>query len=274
MKKIFVLILPMIAAVLVFSVVSCKKADTKEGTLVVVGTGKTYEPYCYLDANGNLVGFEKAVLDEVDRRLPQYYFSYETYDFANVLISLATKKVDIGAHEFEENPERRATYLYGEEGYNDYDSYVVVNTLGKWANVNSIDEFAGNPDPGAIVGVSTASNHEAFVKTYNANHDANHQIKFQAFSDDEVMHTELGSGRIAARISMLGDIQRANALQGLKLELRGDPVILSKAYFIFRKDASDLQKAVDGALREMKADGTWEKIKQKEIADYYAKLQK
>jgi L-cystine transport system substrate-binding protein len=139
-------------------------------TNIVVGTGTKYEPYCYADSAGNLIGYDYKVLVEVDRRLPQYAFSYETFDFANILISLGVGKIDIGAHEYEENPDRRATYLYGDERYSDFDSWLSVKADGTWANINSFDDIAG--DPNAVVGVSLGSNYEAFVKTYNQTHPA------------------------------------------------------------------------------------------------------
>ncbi|MGP3740406.1 hypothetical protein ACTWKB_20200 [Bacillus sp. 4A_MP2] len=38
--------------------------DAKE---IVIGTGNAYQPFVYLDENGKLTGYEKAVLDEVDK---------------------------------------------------------------------------------------------------------------------------------------------------------------------------------------------------------------
>jgi L-cystine transport system substrate-binding protein len=206
---------------------------------------------------------------EVDRRLPQYTFSYETFDFANILISLGAGKIDIGAHEYEENPDRRATYLYGDERYSDYDSWLVVNADGPWANINSFDEIAGNPN--AIVGVSIGSNHEAFVKTYNQNHTA--QLAYQTYaSEPAILAENLKSGRYSVSLMMLVDIQRYEKIgNGLRLIAKGDaPVIQSGAYFIFARNNPVLKEAVDGALRDMKADGTLARIYQEAVLDYYA----
>ncbi|MDR2864062.1 MAG: transporter substrate-binding domain-containing protein [Spirochaetaceae bacterium] len=249
---------------------SCKKKTEADVTAIVVGTGQKYEPYCYLDANGNLVGFEKAVLDEVDKRLPQYAFTYEMFDFPSVLISLGAGKVDIGAHEFEENPDRRRTYLYGEEGYNDYNGYIAVLENGPYANVTSIEDFAGKPD--AVLGVSAGSNYEAFVKTYNKNHP-DKPLAFKVYGDDEVRIHDITNGKTAGAILIRYDVIKYNALQNAGLISRGEPVIISKAYFIFNKNNPALQQAVDGALREMKADGTLERIQQEKLTNYYASLQ-
>jgi L-cystine transport system substrate-binding protein len=238
---------------------------------VVVGTGNKYEPYCYLDANGNLTGFDKAVADEIDKRLPEYKFVYEMFDFANVLVSLNTGKVDIGLHEFEENPERRKIYLYGEEGYNDYDSYFVISATGSYTDVTSLDDIAGKPN--LHIGVNAGSNHEAFIKTYNSTHDADHQIAFEVYGEGNIIYQNIATGRIVGMLSTLEDVDRINTiLPNLNIKALGEPVIVSKAYIIFRKDNPELQQAVDRAIREIRADGTLEKIKRDVFAEYYKTL--
>jgi L-cystine transport system substrate-binding protein len=243
-------------------------------TKVVVGTGNKYEPYCYADAQGNLIGYDYKVISEVDRRLPEYEFTYEVFDFANILIALGTGKIDIGAHEYEENPQRRETYLYGDERYSDYDSWLVVKGDGPYANVNSIDDLAGNPD--AIFGVSLGSNHEAFVKTWNQTHDAAHQLAYQTYTENAMWGENLRTGRFSAGLSMLVDTDRYNRITpGLNLVSRGEkPAIESGAYFLFARSPTGeaLKAAIDGILRDMKADGTLARIYKEAVTDYYEQL--
>ncbi|MDR1030336.1 MAG: transporter substrate-binding domain-containing protein [Treponema sp.] len=246
--------------------------NTAAVTNIVVGTGNKYEPYCYADSSGNLIGYDYQVLVEVDRRLPQYSFSYETFDFANILLSLGAGKIDIAAHEYEENPDRRATYLYGDERYSDYDSWLMVHADGPWATINSLDEIAGNPN--AIVGVNLGSNMEAFIKTYNQTHTA--QIAYQTYVIEAptLLLENLKSGRWSAALLMLVMAERYNKIgNGLRLIPRGEtPAIESGAYFIFAKNNPALKEAVDGALRDMKADGTLARIYKEAVLDYFANL--
>ena len=45
-----------------------KKKDAKQKVkTIIIGTGTAYNPYCYLDADGKLVGYEKDVLDGSSR---------------------------------------------------------------------------------------------------------------------------------------------------------------------------------------------------------------
>jgi len=250
-----------------FSLSSCNK-----GTNIVIGTGEDYEPFCYRDSQGNLTGFDIEVVREIERRLPQYKYSFEIFDFKNLLVALATGKIDVAAHEYEENPERRKTYLYGDEGYNDYDSYVLVKADGPWASFTGIDDFAGRKD--AVLAVSTGSNHEAFIKTWNSSHDAEHQLYYTSYDDGYVLLTNIANGTNAGSMGTLLDVKTYNIkMPALNVKPIGkDPIITSQAYFLFNKDNIKLKNEFDGALRDMKADGTLEKIKNKVFDNYFESL--
>jgi L-cystine transport system substrate-binding protein len=239
-------------------------------TKVVVGTGNAYQPYCYLDDNGKLTGYEIAVLEEVDRRLPQYSFSFDVYDFANILVSLNAGKIDIGAHEFEENANRRETYLYGTEGYNTYNSFLFVPAASPLAKLASIDNLAGTTAP---IAVSQGSNYEAYVKTYNATHDASHQLPWQVYGDSVVLTEGLQSGKFSAQLLTKRDAAHFNSIHpGINLVVLGDPdkpLIVSNAFFLFKKGNAKLQTAVDGAIKAMRDDGTLERIRHEVVIAFF-----
>ncbi|MDR0685375.1 MAG: transporter substrate-binding domain-containing protein [Spirochaetaceae bacterium] len=244
----------------------------KKSENIIIGTGQNYEPFCYRDADGNLAGFDIEVVREIDRRLPQYTFEFEVFEFKNVLVSLAAGKIDVGAHEFEENPERRKTYLYGEEGYNDYDSYLVVKADGPWSHITSLEELAGNPN--AVLAASEGSNYEAFLITWNQTHPADQQLHYISFAEDYVRNVNMANGTTVAQILTQFEMEFTNArMPGLNLKIASkEPLIYSKAYFLFKKDGVALQKAFDSSLRDMKADGTLDGIKERILTAYLNSL--
>jgi L-cystine transport system substrate-binding protein len=244
----------------------------KNAGKVIVGTGQSYEPFCYKDSAGELSGFDIEVVREIDRRLPDIEVQFEVFEFKNVLVSLATGKIDVGAHEFEENPERRKTYLYGEEYYNDYNGYLAVKADGPWADVTSLEELAGNP--AAQLAVSTGSNYEAYIRTWNETHGPDAQLSYISFDDDYVRNTNVATGKCAAIILTLFDLELYNIkTPGLNLKpVSEKPLNESKAYLLFKKGDVKLQSAFDGALREMKADGTLEEIKRRVFENYFDSL--
>lgn len=224
---------------------------------VVVGTGNSYEPYCYLDDKGNLAGYEYEVLKAVDELLPQYEFEYKTSDFANVLISLDAGKIDIGAHQYEWNKERDEKYLFGKEPYTTYVTYLTV--AGNRDDVKSLDDLKGKK-----VKSSSGSNSAYILENYNKEHKDNPiRVDYVNNSTDEETITGLLNGVWDATIMTARDVDKLNKSYekgSPAIKVTGDPVQTSSTYFVFAKDNTKLQEAVDGALKQLKENGTLAKI--------------
>lgn len=244
-----------ILIVAVTSLVGCgttKTSTNADVTKIIVGTGNAYEPYCYLDEKGNLAGYEYEVLKAVDELLPEYEFEYQTSDFANVLISLDTGKIDIAAHQYEWNEERNEKYLFGEEAYTTYVTYLVV--AKDRTDIKSLDDLQG-----LKVKSSTGSNATYILENYNQEHTDNPiQIDYVNNSTDEETVTGIINGVWDATIATKRDVEKLNSNYGDGLEVLkvvGEPVQSSSTYFIFAKDNSKLQEAVDNAVKALRENG-------------------
>lgn len=226
-------------------------------TKVIVGTGNAYEPYCYLDDKGNLAGYEYEVLKAVDELLPQYEFTYQTSDFANVLISLDAGKIDIAAHQYERNEERDSKYLFGKESYTTYVTYITVAN-GR-DDIQSLDDLQGKR-----VKSSTGSNATYILQSYNEKHIDNPIIiDFVDNSTDEEVVTGLLNGVWDATITTKRDVAKLNKNYADKedaVKVVGDPVQSSSTYLIFDKKNTELQEAVDGAVKELRENGKLSQI--------------
>ena len=241
---------------------SCRKAGGGEKGVrtIIVGTGTAYNPYCYLDENGNLVGYEKDVLDAVDELLPQYTFRYETFDFSNILLALSGGKVDIGAHQYEESEERRKNYLFSEETYNSFITHIVV--LKERTDINSFDDLIGK-----TVHLSIGDNSAATILKYNEGADSDKQIQtFMAKSlPSEQLVAGLKNRQFDATFMPLLDLDKDNREYGDILKAVGEPLNSSFSYFVFRKGDTELQQAVDGALRQLKESGRLSELAVKDL---------
>lgn len=233
---------------------------------IIIGTGNAYEPYCYLDENGKLAGYEYEVLKAVDDLLPEYEFEFETYDFANVLIALDSGKVDIGAHQYELNKERQAKYLFSEESYTTYITYITIDEGNK--EINSIDDLQGKK-----VQTSTGSNTTYLLEQYNAEHKDNPiNLVYVDNSTQEEIVAGIQNGVWDATVMTKRDLDKYNTAYGNGKDVFkqvGDPVSTSYTYFAFAKDNTELQKAVDGAIKELKASGKLAEISVKIIGGDY-----
>lgn len=243
------------SAVLVLSVLltGCGKDTSSEDgtTKIIVGTGNGYEPYCYLDENGNLAGYEYEVLKAVDELLPQYEFEYQTSDFTNVAISLDAGKIDIAVHQYEYNEERASKYLFGEEAYTTFVTYLVVpkdNT-----SVNSLDDLQGK----TVYAGGKGSNTTFIIENYNEEHKDNpiKIVNAESATSEEFIQGLL-SGAWDAAVATKRDVEKNNNAYGSEaIKTVGEPIQSSSTYYLFAKDNVELQQAVDGAIRELKQSG-------------------
>lgn len=218
-------------------------------TTIRVGTGTTYKPYCYLDEDGNLAGYELEVLKAIDEQLPQYEFEYETSDFTGLFSSLSQGKLDVVAHQVEYNEERGANYLFGKEPYTTYVTYIAVPESVN--DVNSLDDLAGK-----TAFLLAGGNAEYILEEYNKEHpDAQINLDIvQSLSDDEKV-AGLKSGKWDFEISTKRDVEKENKDYDAGMKVVGEPVQTSDTYFVFQKGNTELQEAFDGAIKELKESG-------------------
>jgi len=236
-----------------------KKQSKQKAKTIIVGTGKAYAPFCYLDDNGELAGYELEVLKAVDELLPQYQFKYETFDFANILISLQAKKIDIGAHQFGKTPQREESYLFGTLPYRAAANKIVV--LKSRNDINKLEDLHGK-----TVNTNTGNLVTEFFERYNKTLPDNQKIKI--ITTPSTVPTEEKIAKVkngtydAIFTHNPAEIEKWNAEYGNLLKAAGD---LSKettvyTYHVFRKGDTELRDAVDGALKELLKNGTLSKI--------------
>ncbi|MDR1769525.1 MAG: transporter substrate-binding domain-containing protein [Hungatella sp.] len=235
-------------------------------TKVVAGTGNAYAPYCYLDEKGELAGYEYEVLKAVDELLPQYEFEYQTSDFANVLISLDAGKIDLAAHQYEYNKERDEKYLFGKEPYTTYVTYLAV--AGDRTDIQSLNDLNGRK-----VKSSTGSNSVYILENYNKDHPDNPiKIDYVNNSTDEETVTGLVNGVWDATILTKRDAEKLNKNYGdgrEVIKVTGEPIQSSSTYFLFAKDNTRLQEAVDGAVKQLRESGRLAQISKDVIGGDY-----
>lgn len=264
-SKIITVVMMSLVSIVLLTACGTTNSDTNVKT-IIVGTGNNYEPYCYLDKDGNLSGYEYEVLKAVNELLPQYKFEFQTYDFANVLISLDAGKIDIGAHQYESNEERQKKYLFGQESYTTYTTYVTV--AAKNETIHSLSDLQGKK-----VKTSTGSNSTYLLEKFNETHKDNPIILAYADnSTDEETVVGINNGVWDAVIVTKRDADKFNKAYGngqSVLKQVGEPVATSKTYFVFAKGNTELQTAIDGALKKLKESGKLAEISTKVIGGNY-----
>lgn len=260
MKKIITVVaFALISSLFVANVFAAKKEKKAKSKTIIVGTGKIFAPFCYLDDNGNLAGYEKDVLDAVDELLPQYTFKYETFDFANILIALQAGKVDIGAHQYGKTPQREENYLFGTQPYRAAANKIVV--LKSRNDISKLEDLHGK-----TVNSNTGNLVTEFLERYNETLPDTEKIKIILTPSNVPVEEKIAKVKNGTYDAIFthnpADIDKWNAEYGNILKATGD---LSKettvyTYHVFRKGDVELRDAVDGALKKLLADGTLSKI--------------
>ena len=222
-------------------------------TKIVVGSGNLYNPYCYIDEDGNAVGYEYDVLKEIDELLPQYEFEYQTMAFDQILLSLDAGKIDLAAHQYEYTDERAEKYLYAKESYTSYITYlgVLVNDDAK-----SLEDLTGEK----IRTGGTTSASTAILKKWNEEHPGKEvDIVASDNSTDEENVAALKSGAARAIVLKKSDVEKYNknfSENGKDwIKVVGEPINNSQTYYLYKKGNTELQEAVDGALKTLKENG-------------------
>ncbi|MDR2178124.1 MAG: transporter substrate-binding domain-containing protein [Treponema sp.] len=220
---------------------------------IIIGAGSAYNPYWFLDENNQLTGFEKAVLDEIDARHPEFTLTYQIYDFANILLSLESGKIDVAVHQYEYNIERDQKYLYGKTGYTTFPLYLAIREDD--ADIQGFEDLAGK----TVVLTGTTSNSYYVTNKWNEDHGRPFNLIFEATT--ALALEDIASGRADALVSMIRNIESYKTEYQAKIKASLNPVANSNTYYLFNKQTGEeLRQIFDAALQELKDDGTLVKL--------------
>jgi L-cystine transport system substrate-binding protein len=259
--KIFPAALILTAAVLVLSPGGCeaKKNGTAEGPAplkVPVAVANDFIPYAYLDESGNYIGYEVELLQAIDELLPEYEFEYVTE--SDQWIALTSGKVDIITHQWESNPKRLETYLFGKEMITTWASHLGFKP-GR-TDLNTAQDMEGK-----TIQVGQGSGAAYFVETYNAAHGNKINIVYSS-GGTEVTLSKLDTGAIDAYLGALRNLEITEKNYNTTLGKSREPIYNVYTYLVFRKNdpaAVPIQEATDRVLKILRGNGKMKELSEK-----------
>lgn len=220
------------------------------GTLTVATEG-TYRPFSFHDASGELTGFDVEIATAVAEKLGLKVRFQET-QWDAIFAGLDAGRFDVIANQVTINPEREEKYLFSAP-YT-VSRGVVVTT----EDDDSISSFADLN--GKTTAQSLTSNWYELATQSGAQVEA-----VEGWAQAVAL---LQQGRVDATINdqlTVLDYVKTNSPTGLKVAAETDDT--SSSAFAFTKDKQALVDAVDGALEELRADGTLAEISDKYFGD-------
>ncbi len=269
-RKIKKFISIMIGATLMAGVLTgCGNSATKSNVsaenskkVIKVGTINCWKPYCYVDEDGNLSGFDIDVINAVAEKLPQYEINVESSDFEAIFTSLGAGKFDLVTCEFMYTDERAEKYLYSDVSYNTDGDYLVVSAD---SDITSIDQLQDV----TVWGGSTNCAEYLYWTSYIAEHPEQN-IKVESSSQssqDEAIVQAISNGTYAAILDTRALVKTVNDTYGDVYKIVGDSVNETPRYHVFNKDNKAFRDEWDAALKEVLDEGTIDELKVKWFGD-------
>lgn len=261
MKKLVSLLLIML---MVFSMAACGSSDdggsSADGALsveeigtVYVGIDGAYPPYCFLNDDDAVDGFEVAVMNEIAARTG-LTIECQITAWTSMFGQLDSGRIDTVAECITVTDERSATYTPSKSYIEDSNRFIVRS--GEESSIASFEDLAGKK-----IGVAAGQNA----------YDQLVAIQEEYGVDFEIVPYESSTNAYDVSIGRL-DASYMNPVAGMTMSNEGDmdlavadcPAYVSNlcAYY-FLKDsnrADSIRELFNTALEEMKADGTLGKL--------------
>ncbi|MFG6491072.1 amino acid ABC transporter substrate-binding protein [Microbacterium sp. P03] len=219
---------------------------TTAGTLTVATEG-TYRPFSFHDASGELVGFDVEIAEAVADKLG-LEVSFQETQWDAIFAGLEAGRFDVIGNQVSINAEREEKYLFSTP-YTVSPGVIVVTDDDD--SVSSFADLAGK-----TTAQSLTSNWYELAQSSGATVEP-----VEGWAQAVAL---LKQGRVDATVNdklTFLDYEKTDGPTGLKIAAETDDP--ANSAFAFTKDKQALVDAVDGALDELRADGTLAEISDK-----------
>ena len=220
----------------------------KDGVLTVATEG-TYRPFSFHDdgGTGDLTGFDVEIIQVVADKLDLEVEFQET-QWDAIFAGLDAGRFDVIANQVSINDEREEKYLFSEP-YTVSPGVIVVAEDDD--SISSFDDLKGKTTAQSLTSnwYELATDSGATVEGVEGWAQAVELLR---------------QGRVDATVNdklTFLDYEKTNSPSGLKIAAETDDA--GKQAFVFTKDKTALVEAIDGALDELRADGTLAEISDK-----------
>ena len=223
---------------------------------IIIGCMPDWAPFDYVDADGNITGFDVAVTLEACRRLG-IEGKFEAYEWAALLPALESGRVQMVAAQIYRSDEREEKFYFSNAPYYKNDNYMVVRADEPAETVQDVI------DEGLTFTCEAGELYEQFLIDNN--------IKFVYFEGNPQTSIENvlagHSDGFLAVWDTVDNILKETGKEG-SLKHIGEPLASDYVYSVFRKndEGEALAKAFSEVYLEMEADGTLTKLSEEYLS--------
>lgn len=253
-------IIPFVAATLLVGLapttVSAQESDAdKNWSKVVIGTEGAYPPFNYLDASGELKGFDVDIARALCEEM-QVECTFVTQDWDGMIPALQNGNFDALIASMSITPEREEQIDFTNKYYQTPPAIAVPKN-------SEITEATPEALAGMAIGAQTSTTHARAAEAYFP--DA--EVRFYPTAEEYKLDIE--SGRVDAVVDdiiVLNEWLQSEAGACCKLldTLPADPEIYGKGIGIgLRKDNDKLKAMFNDAITAIRENGTYKEIQDK-----------
>lgn len=219
----------------------------KEQGYITFATEGTYAPYSYHDDSDALVGFDVEVAEAIADKLGvEARFTETQWD--GIIAGLDAKKYDAISNQVSITEERQQKYLFSDPYTYAYGA-VVVN--GDNTDINSFEDLDGKD-----VALTVTSNWAEVAESYGGT-----IVSTSGFSESiQLVIQGRADATVNDNVTFL-DFKANQPDANVKIVATSDEA--TESAILLRQDDSDLQEAINGALKELREDGTLASISEK-----------
>ncbi len=231
--------------------------DSVHSASLSIGVERNYEPFSYVDANGELTGFDVQIADALCRRMNRFC-TVQPMVFHDLLPALRNGQLDLVIAGVGQTPERSKEFAFSQTYYRSKSFFITSDPA-----------FVGTPDekiPQMIIGVQRGSLQELFVQ----NHYVARGAQMLHYETYEAMLQAINKGDINLIFSDgLPGYAILKSASGLQLLIAGRPPLqmnapednsLTEAKIVARKKDTLLIEKINASLLQMQTEGEYQEL--------------
>lgn len=235
MKRWSLILVVLLLAVALLGATGCQQ----QSQTLIVGTSADYEPFEYIDENGEYAGFDIELMEEIGNRLGME-IEWQDIAFDGLIGSLQNDKIDAIIAAMSATPEREEQVDFTDPYFIGADAIIVAE--GSGISISTNEDMAG-----LDVGVQTGTIQESWV-------DENIDAELSRYERAEQAIMDLQSGRIDVvamdYYAAQSFIQQGGLELALKTEFAGEHMAIA-----VKEGNTELLEELDQAIDELQAEG-------------------
>jgi cystine transport system substrate-binding protein len=214
---------------------------------ILIGTEGTYAPFTFHDSTGKLTGFDVEIAEEVAKRLGVKAEFVET-KWDGMFAGLDSKRFDAIANQVGIKAERKEKYDFSDPYIT---SKAVLVVAADSTSITKFDDLKGKKSAQSLT-----SNYAEIAKSFGAE-----LVQIDGFNQAiDLITSKRADATVNDSLSFL-DLKKQKP--DLAIKVAAEHTNASQSGIMFRKGSTELVTAVNKALADMKADGTYLKISNK-----------